>query len=140
VVLWNRVTGQRALANLDAEGRRTRAPTTQPLGVSPGSATASDSIAFSRDGRFLVFDEASVGLVPNDTNGASDVFVHDLATGATARASVSSTGAQGNGGSYFGSISDDGSLIAFLSSATNFAANDNNAQDDVFVHENELFR
>jgi Tol biopolymer transport system component len=59
-----------------------------------------------------------------------------MTTGTTTRASVSSAGAQANGGaSQFPVISADGRLIVFQSSATNLVAGDTNAQQDVFVHD-----
>ena len=42
-----------------------------------------------QDGRFVGFTSGSTNLVPGDTNGAADVFVHDLETGATQRVSAS---------------------------------------------------
>ncbi len=33
--------------------------------------------AISGDGRFVAFDSAATNLVPDDTNGESDIFVHD---------------------------------------------------------------
>jgi Tol biopolymer transport system component len=39
----------------------------------------------SGDGRFVAFASTATNLVPNDTNGAEDVFVRDLLLGTTAR-------------------------------------------------------
>lgn len=36
----------------------------------------------SADGRFVAFSSEASNLVPNDLNGAGDIFVHDLQTGA----------------------------------------------------------
>ena len=47
-----------------------------------------------------------------------DVFVRDRQTGTTERVSVDSGGAQGNGDSYYPSISADGRYVAFESRAT----------------------
>ena len=56
---------------------------------SAGIEGDSDSGApsLSADGRYVVFDSRATNLVPNDT-GQSDVFIHDRATGKTARVSV----------------------------------------------------
>jgi Tol biopolymer transport system component len=54
-----------------------------------------------------------------DTNGKTDVFVHDRTTGATRRVSVDSSGNQANeqsGGAV--SISADGRYVAFQADAT----------------------
>src|SRR5438876_3336677 len=38
---------------------------------------SSHSPAMSANGRFVAFDSFASNLVPGDTNGANDVFVHD---------------------------------------------------------------
>src|SRR2546430_15808533 len=48
--------------------------------------------AISADGRFVAFISGSTYLVPGDTNGVPDVFVHDRQTGATEGVSVDSAG------------------------------------------------
>src|SRR5438445_6610436 len=102
---------------------------------------ASLGSALSADGRFVAFDSAATDLVAGDTNGVSDVFVHDRQTGTTERVSVASGGAQGNGSSgligfaFPPALSADGRFIAFVSFATNLVAGDTNAATDVFVHD-----
>lgn len=91
--------------------------------------------AFSGDGRLVVFESTAANLVLDDTNGVSDVFVHDLTTGTTARASVSSLGAEANGGSSGPVISADGRKVLFSSEASNLVPRDTNARTDVFVHD-----
>ena len=88
----------------------------------------------SRDGRIVVFESRSKRLVPGDSNGKRDVFVHDVATGETRRVSVASNGRQANDDSYSATISDDGRFVAFESYATNLVRNDTNDWEDVFVH------
>src|SRR5947199_161835 len=51
----------------------------------------------------------------------------------TKRVSVSSTGAQADGGSGGASISANGRFVAFASGATNLAGGDTNGVQDVFV-------
>ncbi|MFM8332732.1 MAG: TolB family protein, partial [Candidatus Methylumidiphilus sp.] len=46
----------------------------------------------SADGRFVAFTSYASNLVAGDTNGAADIFVKDLQTGATALVSASSAG------------------------------------------------
>jgi len=93
--------------------------------------------ALSADGRFVAFLSSADNLVPGDTNGADDVFVHDRLTEKTTRISVDSTGTQGNAGTDFGriGISADGRYIAFTSYASNLVPGDTNARRDVFVHD-----
>ncbi|MFO0981499.1 MAG: calcium-binding protein [Planctomycetota bacterium] len=89
----------------------------------------------SADGRFIVFDSTAPNLVPGDTNGVGDIFVHDRMTGETTRVSVNSSGKQGNGWSGFSSISANGRYVAFTSEATNLVPSDSNHVNDVFVHD-----
>ncbi|MBW3658600.1 MAG: hypothetical protein KY457_08170 [Actinobacteria bacterium] len=55
----------------------------------------SDTPAISGDGRFVAFTSPASNLVPGDTNGYEDVFVHDRTTRRTVRASVATSGAEG---------------------------------------------
>jgi hypothetical protein len=91
--------------------------------------------AISADGRFVAFGSLADNLVPDDTNGTYDVFVHDRKTGATKRISVDSAGNQGNEGSYDPAISADGRFVAFWSAADNLVPGDTNGTVDVFVHD-----
>jgi Tol biopolymer transport system component len=95
----------------------------------------SSSPSISADGRYVAFRSSASNLVSGDTNQHEDIFVHDRSTRATTRISVSSTGAQANSRSYSPSISGDGRYVAFSSDASNLAANDTNAVEDVFVHD-----
>jgi Tol biopolymer transport system component len=96
---------------------------------------ASERPMISADGRFVVFDSGASNLVPGDTNGFWDVFVHDRASGATTRVSVDSLGGQGNWWSQGNSISADGREVAFWSLASNLVPGDTNGVWDVFVHD-----
>jgi Tol biopolymer transport system component len=91
--------------------------------------------SISADGRYVAFYSWADNLVPGDTNGEWDVFVHDKHTGHTNRVSLASDGAQGNGGSSFPSISANGRYVAFSSTANNLVPNDTNGVWDVFVHD-----
>ncbi|MDY6794175.1 MAG: hypothetical protein SWK76_02660 [Actinomycetota bacterium] len=73
------------------------------------------------DGRFVVFNSSSTNLVPDDTNGAIDVFRKDILTGEVVRCSTSSTGEQANDGSLSCAISADGRYVAFETHATNLS-------------------
>lgn len=71
-----------------------------------------------------MFDSNSTNLVPGDTNGVSDIFLHDRLTGVTTRESVTSAGAQSNGFSFLAGISADGSTGYFTTLATNLTGNE----------------
>jgi len=96
---------------------------------------ASGRPSISADGRFVAYESDASNLVIGDTNGSSDVFVHDRATGTTERVSTDSTGAQANSFSLYGAVSGDGRFVAFTSSASNLVASDSNAGWDAFVHD-----
>jgi len=53
----------------------------------------------------------------------------------TERVSVDSSGFEGNNDSYAQSISADGQIVIFESTASNLVPNDTNADSDVFVHD-----
>ncbi len=112
--------------------------TTERVSVA-SDGTPADSYSYSptisADGRYVVFESYATNLVPGDTNGQSDVFVHDRLTGTTERVSVATDGAQGNKSSRRGDISSDGRYVAFISDATNLVPNDTNAALDVFVRD-----
>ncbi len=108
--------------------------------ASDGTEANDDSnyAAISADGRYVAFLSYATNLVPNDTNGVKDVFVHDLQTGQTSRVSVASDGSQANfrsGDFEAPSLSADGRFIAFVSVASNLVQNDTNNQQDVFVRD-----
>lgn len=99
------------------------APATVRISVNsagmPGDAP-SDGASVSADGRYVTFASAATNLVPGDSNGYTDIFVRDRVAGTIERVSVSSTGAQANGGSHpLARISADGRYISFASTATN---------------------
>jgi Tol biopolymer transport system component len=48
----------------------------------------SDNATITPDGRYVAFWSNATNLVPGDTNGLSDVFLHDRQTGVTERVSV----------------------------------------------------
>src|SRR5439155_1754636 len=98
---------------------------------------ASAGAALSADGRFVAFHSYATNLVAGDTNGATDVFVHDRQTGTTERVSVSSGGTEGNGFSAAPALSADGRFVAFHNTATNLVAGDTNGKTDVFVHDRQ---
>jgi len=96
---------------------------------------SSADVTTAGSGRFVAFTSIATNLVPDDSNGTADVFVHDRKTGATTRVSVDSTGAQGNGGSAVPSLSTDGRFVVFQSNATNLVTGDLNGHSDIFVHD-----
>mgnify|MGYP000866747943 CR=1 FL=1 len=91
----------------------------------------------SADGRFVAFHSDAANLVPGDTNGSSDVFVLEPATGTLERVSISSGGAEGNDRSTGPLLSGDGRWVAFSSLADNLVPGDTNKNVDAFVHDRQ---
>ncbi len=89
--------------------------------------------SISADGRYVAFESSASNLVPGDTNGRMDIFVHDRITGITERVSVDSSGIQANQGCGSPSISADGRYVAFTSWASNLVPGDTNGKCDVFL-------
>ncbi len=85
--------------------------------------------------RLVTFPSFASNLVPGDTNGALDVFLHDLVTGQTTRVSVSSSGQQGDGDSFAPRLSANGRFVAFSSGADNLVRHDSNGFADCFVRD-----
>ena len=99
-----------------------------------GNST-SYSVTLSADGTKAAFTSYSSNLTANDTNGNSDVFVHDLTTGITELVSVNLSGVSSTGYVNYSQISDDGTHVAFSSSASDLVAGDLEGQSDVFVRD-----
>lgn len=121
VFVHDRLTGMTERVSIDSTGAQ----------ADGGSSVPS----ISADGRYVAFDSVATNLVAGDTNGASDVFVHDRLSGATVRVSVEVGGAEGNADSLLPSISANGLQIAFVSFASNLVPNDVNGKLDAFVHD-----
>src|SRR5262245_57509588 len=86
------------------------------------------------DGRFVSFTSWASNLVPGDTNGVADVFVHDRQTGVTERVSVDSFGNEGNNPGFpfdrfiMSALSADGRLVVFTTDASNLVPGDGNGK------------
>ena len=96
---------------------------------------ASFRSVISADGRFVAFQSDADNLVPGDTNGATDIFVHDRTTHETFLVSVTSSGVQATGASEKPTLSADGRFVAFRSLADNLVKGDTNGWHDIFVHD-----
>jgi archaellum component FlaF (FlaF/FlaG flagellin family) len=93
--------------------------------------------SISADGRYVAFQSRASNLVPGDTNGHYNIFVHDRQTGETSRVSVASDGTQGNGSSTRPSISADGRYVAFESWSTNLVPADTNDYRHIIIHDRQ---
>jgi Tol biopolymer transport system component len=107
--------------------------------VTAGSAQQCGSFGprLAGNGRYIAFHSECATHVVGDTNGFSDVFVHDLQTQTMARVSVDRLGRQGNSGAFQPAISDDGRYVAFVSGSANLVPGDTPAAQDIFVHDRQ---
>jgi len=127
---------QNGLSDVFVRDLESNATTRVSIGVTGGDPDGeSHRPSISADGRYVAFSSNASNLVVGDTNGAGDIFVRDLLTGTTRRASVDSVGAEANGGSSSPSMSGNGSSVTFYSGATNLVSGDTNSVADVFVRD-----
>ncbi len=117
--------------------------TTRVSIASDGTEANGPSIGYpviSRNGRYVAFNSDASNLVADDTNGVTDAFMHDRATGRTIRVSLGNSGAQGDAGTVgefpsLGGVSSDGRWVAFSSYAGNLVPGDTNRATDAFLRD-----
>jgi hypothetical protein len=120
IFLHDRSTGATSRISLANDGSEADAGPDAVAGVSGG-------------GQLVVFETAATNLVPDDRNQVNDIFLRDLSNSTTRRLSLGLDGINPNAESFDVAISQDGSTIAFTSSASNLALNDTNSTTDVFL-------
>lgn len=124
VVMVDRRTGSRQLISRRTDGSEAR-------GYYP---------SISGDGRYVSYSTPTA-IVPEDTNGVDDLYVHDRVTGRTVRASVSSTGEQGTHWAgwplslTYGSLSLDGRYAAFSTPMGGLVGDETYGLRHVFVRD-----
>ncbi len=94
----------------------------------------------SADGRFVAFESDATNLAGPDGNGARDVFLHDLQTGATRRVSVTDLGGELTEASSLQGISADGRFVAFITTAPNVGPVDTNTHADLYIRDAQARR
>ena len=114
------------------------AGSTELVSVSADGSSGGDSESsrgrISADGHYVAFFSRAANLVTDDTNGTTQIYVRDMQTGETVLASTDSNGAAGDAVSFNPAISADGSLVAFVSSASNLIAEDTGGKSQVYLH------
>ncbi|HEV3173666.1 MAG TPA: hypothetical protein VGZ32_25170 [Actinocrinis sp.] len=119
VFVRDQLTGATERVSVATDGTQAQYPSARPR--------------ISADGRYVVFDSFAPNLVPGDTNGLTDVFLRDRQTRTTTRLSVSATGQQSNGSSYWASISPDARYVAYTSDATNLVPGASSGYANVYL-------
>ncbi len=97
---------------------------------------ASFNATISGNGQYIVFESIARNLITGDTNNNNDIYMRNLITGKTIRASVTVTGDQGNNASNAPRISANGKFVVFQSAASNLVAGDTNNYTDIFLRDN----
>jgi len=90
--------------------------------------------SLSYDGSLIVFSSTSPDIVPDDTNGVSDVFYYTLPSGNYSRVSVGTSSGEGSGASERPALSADGRFVAFGSDSA-LGTVDGNGAPDIFVRD-----
>src|SRR5690606_28127365 len=81
------------------------------------------------------FGSVATNLVPGDTNGVRDIFVHDRQLDTTQPVSVDPAGGNAEKWSYYATISSNGRFVCFQSDAGNITPGDINGIHDIFVRD-----
>jgi Tol biopolymer transport system component len=121
IFVVDRTMGETQLVSLASNGTLGNATSTTP--------------SISGDGQTVVFASMATNLVAADTNGESDIFLHDRQTGTTDLVSVGINQRPANNRSWSPSLSQDGRRIVFVSWASNLVKDDTNNQPDIFVYD-----
>jgi Tol biopolymer transport system component len=123
IFVHDRQTGQTTRVSVSSSGDEAQGDSNDP--------------AISADGRYVAFVSHADNLVPGDTGGYLNVFLHDRQTGQTTRISTGFGGITTDGDSDSPAISGDGSTIVFRSDAANLlaAGSDTNSAGDIFAYD-----
>jgi Tol biopolymer transport system component len=108
IYVHDRTSGQTTRVSVASDGTQGNGHSTHPR--------------LSGDGRYVVFESTASNLVTGDTNGESDVFLHDRTTHATTRVSLGPHGEQLTFASTAPAISANGAVVAMVTTITTFAA------------------
>lgn len=85
----------------------------------------------SADGNVVTFSSYSTDL--GSASGVDEVYAKNAATGALSIVSQAADGTIANNYAYHGSVSGDGTLVAFESTATNLAAGVSAGNDEIYL-------
>ena len=108
---------------------------TGPAGAPVDASAFSPAITAS--GERVAFESVADNLSAEDDNGVTNIFVRDAAANTTVLVTreTGAAGAGADGSSGGPGLSADGRLVVFTSDADNLSAEDNNADDNVFVRD-----
>ncbi len=98
--------------------------------ITANQANRSSRPSTDRDGNYVAFESFQAGQ--------TQIFVQNIQTGQTVRASNGYDGTNPDGSSYAPQISSDGRYVVFHSLATNLVPGDSNNHSDIFLYEVSL--
>ena len=129
-----RLTADDSDDRFDAFVRHVPSGSTRLVSGADGQA---GTAAVSGNGRWVVFTSTGTDLVAGSTLRNSDVYRRDLASGAVLQITVRPDGSPSRGpGANDADVSADGSLVAFLSYATDVApADGDDGEPDLFLRD-----
>ena len=107
-------------------------------GGAEGNATCFPFVDMSPDGRFIAFTSDATNMVFGDNNIHADIFLRDRLLQKTTRCSLTIGGGDPNNDCSNPSVSRDGRLVAYTSSASNLVGADNNGETDAFIFGKDL--
>lgn len=119
IYLYDTLTGDYSLVTSTYSGENANGYSSQPF--------------LSGDGRHAVFLSSASNLVRDDVNHAQDVFWKNLKSGHLMRVNATRVGRVLAGRSRYVSVSDDGQMVAFDTSASGLVPIDKDSSEDVYV-------
>src|SRR5262249_20879225 len=118
VFVHDRLAGTTQLVSVSSSGQQGNGDSGSVGGVEGG-------VAISADGRFVGFESNASNLVANDTNGETDIFIHDRKTGLTERLGTGVSDLPNNGEVPPVAFSTDDRYAAFVAEASNLTSTRN---------------
>ena len=123
VYRYDRTTGEVELVSMNIEG-------------TGGANHVSYQPVISADGGVVAFTSFATNLHEAASNVSPEIFARNLDTDTTYLVSINSSGdGDGNGQSWFPTISDDGTVVAFKSSSSNLHPLDTDPYWDIFARD-----
>lgn len=144
IVVQEISSGRTWLASIAADGTPAADPLASVAIADPFASSAPPAVpptqlvsgpAMGGRGPSVAFASTASNLVGGDSNGVSDVFIHDRIPGRTELVSVSASGGPADGPSWGAAYGYGRRWVAFISAADNLVRGDTNGQPDAFVRD-----
>lgn len=106
-------------------------------GGSQSSSHVVPPVMISGNGETVIFAAQGDDLSANDSNGQTDIYAKDIATGTLDLISINTLGSSSSVQTNQASVSDDGRFVAFASFADDLVDNDTNNKVDIFLRDRQ---